>query len=366
MVKVLTSVIVLVLVTVTGHLGGTLTHGDGYLTKSFKGDDSVSLPVKKIIPDIQQAAVYGDVIQPLLQEKCYTCHSSKKQKGGLRLDGKDWILKGGKEGEVLTTGKPDESELYKRLLLDPLEEHHMPPKGKPQLNEKQINLLHWWIANGNSFDKKVSEIEQPDKIKTVLLSLQSKPGDNEKAKPGFIPTKAVEKASVSSLIALQKQSVIVLPVEANSNYLMANFVSIPKVDAKTIALLTPIQKQLIDLKLGAVKLTESSLKVIGGCTELRKLSIQHSNISDSGMHYLRSLEELQFLNLVGTAVTADGLMQLKGLKHLNSIYIGNTAINKSDWPKLVVAFPKVKLDSGGYRVPGLETDTIIVKAKTVK
>jgi hypothetical protein len=35
--------------------------------------------------------------------------------------GKDWILKGGKEGEVLTTGKPDESELYKRLLLDPLE-----------------------------------------------------------------------------------------------------------------------------------------------------------------------------------------------------------------------------------------------------
>jgi len=81
---------------------------------------------------------------------------------------------------------------------------------------------------------------------------------------------------------------------------------------------------------------------------------------------LKSLEELQFLNLVGTAVTADGLMQLKGLKHLNSIYIGQTAINKSDWPKLVVAFPKVKLDSGGYRVPELETDTIIVKAKYVK
>ena len=55
----------------------------------------------------------------------------------------------------------------------------MPPKGKPQLNERQVNLLHWWIANGNSFDKKVNEIEQPDKIKTVLISLQSKPGDSE-------------------------------------------------------------------------------------------------------------------------------------------------------------------------------------------
>ena len=366
MVKISTAVVVVILVTVTGHLGGTLTHGDGYLTKSFNGDDNVSLPVKKIIPDIQQAAVYGDVVQPLLQEKCYTCHSSKKQKGGLRLDGKDWILKGGKEGEILATGKPDESELYKRLLLDPLEEHHMPPKGKPQLNEKQINLLHWWIANGNSFDKKVSEIEQPDKIKTLLLSLQSKPGDNEKAKPGFIPTQAVDKATISSLMALQKQSVIVLPVEANSNYLMANFVSIPKVDAKTISLLTPIQQQLIDLKLGAVNLTESSLKVIAGCRALRKLSIQHSNISDSGLQYLKGLEQLQFLNLVGTSVSADGLMQLKGLKQLESIYIGNTTINKKDWPKLTAAFPKVRLDSGGYRVPALETDTIILKAKSAK
>jgi hypothetical protein len=136
-------------------------------------------------------------------------------------------------------------------------------------------------------------LNSQDKIKTLLLSLQSKPGDNEKAKPGFIPTQAVDKASISALIALQKQSVIVLPVEANSNYLMANFVSIPKVDAKTISLLAPIQQQLIDLKLGAVNLNESSLKVIAGCTALRKLSIQHSNISDSGLQYLKNLEQLQ-------------------------------------------------------------------------
>jgi hypothetical protein len=59
-------------------------------------------------------------------------------------------------------------------------------------------------------------------------------------------------------------------------------------------------------------------------------------------------------------------MKLKELRHLESIYIGNTSVNKNDWPKLTAAFPKVKLDSGGYHVPGLETDTIILKAKPVK
>jgi cytochrome c5 len=72
----------------------------------------------------------------MLQQKCYSCHAATKQKGGLRLDSEDWIERG-KNGKVLVAGSIDSSEVYKRIILDPIEEKHMPPKGKPQLTEQE-------------------------------------------------------------------------------------------------------------------------------------------------------------------------------------------------------------------------------------
>ena len=54
-------------------------------------------------------------------------------------------------------------------------------------------------------------------------------------------------------------------------------------------------------------------------------------------------------------------MQLKDLSKLQAIYIYKTFITASEWPKLKSSFPNVTLDTGGYYVPILETDTTIVK-----
>src|SRR5215467_1264254 len=45
-------------------------------------------------------------VRPLLVESCYSCHSNSKQKGGLRLDSLEAILKGGDSGAALVPGKP--------------------------------------------------------------------------------------------------------------------------------------------------------------------------------------------------------------------------------------------------------------------
>jgi hypothetical protein len=55
------------------------------------------------------------------------------------------------------------------------------------------------------------------------------------------------------------------------------------------------------------------------------------------------------------------LVQLRGLPDLQAIYLYKTFINSSEWPQLKNNFPKVTLDTGGYNVPFLETDTMIVK-----
>ena len=358
------SLITLVLIIITGHLGGTLTHGDGFLTKGlFTNSNDSSVSARKTITNVQEAIVYSDIIQPILTDKCVNCHSAKKQKGGLRLDGQDWILKGGKDGKVFVSGNPDGSELYKRALLDPLEEKHMPPKGKPQLTEQEMNLLHWWIASNDAFNKKVKEVNQPQQILPALLSMQSA---SVVMKKPSIPDEEVSKVPASVFESLRNAGIIVLPVAVNSNYVTANFVSIQKVTEETVALLQEISKQLVWLKLNYATLSDKSWKIIGACSNLTRLSIDHTNLTDAQIEELKGLKNLQYLNLVGTKITAQGVQKLKTITTLENIYLGQTTIKGNDFINLQKQFRKTILDSGNYHLENLVTDTQLLKAPPVK
>ncbi len=351
-------VMLLLLIFITGHLGGSLTHGSDYLTAALSDSTDSAVTVKKNLPDIQEAAVYADVIQPMLQTRCYGCHGEKKQKNNLRLDSPGWILKGGKHGAVLDTN-PEESKLLKRILLPADDDDHMPPKRKPQLNEKEIALIHWWIDAGADFNKKVKELKQPELIKPYLLALQSD-HEEQKAIP-IIPEGAVEKADEKSLQPLMDKGVIIIPVSQNSNYLMANFVSAINVTDADIKLLLKVKKQLVWLKLNDTNVDDSALSFIGECTNLTLLQLNNTKITDKGLESIKKLNKLQLLSLVGTKVTATGVMQLQSVKGIQAIYLYQTGVNKNDWMALKKTFSKTKLDMGGYVVPLLQTDTEIVK-----
>src|SRR5690606_37472710 len=112
------------LLSLTGHWGGSLTHGEDYLFAAVSLSPSESLdPVDHIrrISNVEEAVLYDAVIQPILAARCYDCHSAKKEKGDLRLDKVEYILRGGKNGAVIKDGPADSSALYHRLLL-PLED----------------------------------------------------------------------------------------------------------------------------------------------------------------------------------------------------------------------------------------------------
>jgi len=343
-------------IVITGHLGGSLTHGSDYLTKGFSKEETTKKEHKPIT-DVQDANVYADIIQPILEDKCYNCHNKSKKKGGLRLDEASFILKGGKDGEVIKPGNADESDMIKRLLLPRNDDDHMPPKEKPQLKENEIALIHWWVATGATFDKRTKDLEQPEKIKPILLSLQ-KPIKNSLPD---IPEKPVEAADEKILKQLREKSVVVIPVTRNSNYLSANFVTVDSITNKEILLLSGLKNQLVWLKLSNKNIADSLFKKIGELTSLTRLQLDNTSITDKELTSLNALVNLQHLNLVGTKVTAQGLIQLKSLPNLQAIYLYKTFINSYDWPLLRNNFPKVTLDTGGYKVSFLETDTMLVK-----
>lgn len=98
-------------------------------------------------PATADATFFEQKIRPLLVEHCYSCHSAsaKKLKGGLLLDSREAILKGGDSGPAAIAGEPDKSRLMTAVRYKDAD-LQMPPKGK--LSDREIANLEQWIRNG--------------------------------------------------------------------------------------------------------------------------------------------------------------------------------------------------------------------------
>ena len=140
------------------------------------------------------ARFFKEKVQPVLSESCYSCHTDR-MKGGLRLDSRDAILKGGDSGPAIVPGNPDKSMIIEAVRQ--AGELKMPPRGT-KLPDAQIADLVEWIKRGASWDgteaapsadtttpaAKPSDSAQPsDSAKPVTVSLtaaQAKagPGDD--------------------------------------------------------------------------------------------------------------------------------------------------------------------------------------------
>lgn len=359
-------ILLLFVVSITGHLGGSLTHGSNYLTEvlpsPFKQWFIEDTNQQVAIENVQEALLYNDIIKPILEEKCYSCHGETKQKGGLRLDLPEAILKGGKKGKTVVLQKPFDSELIKRIYLPAKNEKHMPPIERSQITPAEVQLLQWWISEGASFDKKVNQLAQNETLKTILKSLEASKEDSHYASHD-IPEAEVSKVSDSLLQKLRDKNIAIVPLSKESNYLSISFAAFPSATDEVISLLEPVSKNIIWLKIGNTRITDKALRQIGKFENLTRLSLEHTSITDSGLKELNSLQQLQYLNIIGTSISAKGLVSLESLKNLKAFYYYQTSINKTDWEILRKAFPDVTLDTGGYFVPALTTDTIEVKAK---
>ena len=347
------------LVLITGHWGGSLTRGEDYLfetsTDVQNNTTAMKISERHLITNVDEANVYSDIIQPLLKEKCYACHSSKKQKGQLRLDDVDFILKGGKQGEILVAGDPLESELFKRITLPIEEKKHMPPRKEAQLTSSEVELLRWWIAEGATFEKEVNELAHSSVLSDYLKSLASSPTIES-----WIPEKEVVAADIDVLKELRSIGVAATQVGASLNYLSVSFAGRRKVEQRDVELLKLLSQQIVELNLARTSVSDDQLMFISGLKELRRLHLEKTQVTDIGISHLKACENLFYLNLVETKISDVGLKSLTEIKSLKELYLFNTNITKEGLSNLN---PQIKTDTGKYQLPSLATDTLIFRRK---
>ena len=108
-------------------------------------------------PSTQQLQFFETRIRPLFVARCFKCHGEKKQWGGLRLDSREALLRGGESGPAVVPGKPDKS-----LLVSAVRESDADlrmPKGD-KLTKRQITDLARWVEMGAPFPAKASVTTQ--------------------------------------------------------------------------------------------------------------------------------------------------------------------------------------------------------------
>ena len=88
-----------------------------------------------------QSELYTRQVQPILEQNCYGCHTTK-MRGGLRLDSRESMLKGGASGPAVVPGKPDASLIYQAISYKNAD-LKMPPKGP--LSSDDVATIARWI-----------------------------------------------------------------------------------------------------------------------------------------------------------------------------------------------------------------------------
>jgi hypothetical protein len=126
-------------------------------------------------PQQQAAEFFQKKIVPIFSEACYKCHSNAegKSKGGLTLDTRDGILKGGDDGKIVVPGDPAKSMLIQKVTSKDKDEI-MPPKETP-LTAAQVADLAAWIKMGAPVPATVSLTKKDDAKETGAIFVRQNP-----------------------------------------------------------------------------------------------------------------------------------------------------------------------------------------------
>jgi len=325
-----------------GHFGGEMTHGEGYLFSAATDTETgvvVEKREKEKLTAASTVSVYDGIVEPVLAQKCMQCHNEKKKKGDFQLHTIEALMKGGKNGKAIVAGDPDHSEFIRRILLDKGDEKHMPPKGKSQLTKPELDILSWWVLHGVSTTQAVKEVSTNDTIRKFL-------SDAEKQSSGPTALDTIAPADASSIAALKKINVAVVPLSSATHFLELNMVNAPSFQDKDAPLLQKISPQVMWLVLADTKITDAGLEALKSCANITKLNLKNTSITNASISLIGQFKKLEYLNIVGTKIDDAGLLNLTPAPSLKKIFCWRSDITTNGVMAFQQKYPNIAIDFG--------------------
>ena len=337
---VVASLLSIVVLVVAGHQGASITHGDNFLLAPVIKDKA------KKKPPLADAVVFTDMVYPILESRCMSCHNSTKAKGELVMETRQLLLRGGKSGALWDTTDTNLSLLLQRIHLPLEDKKHMPPENKPQLTEQEIIILYNWIRGGANFKIKVTELEPTDTLRTIAGNMFR---TSEEENYEF------SSASEDAIRKLNTNYRSVYPIAKELPAIAVDFYGAAFYNHKALEDLLAIKKQIVSLNLDKMPVTDNDMKTIGQLTNLRKLNISFSKITGNGLSELGKLDHLHDFILTNTILKKEDIQKLVSLKAISHLYIWNCGFALSDIERIKNKYPTLDIQTG------MRTDTMFIK-----
>ena len=311
------------------HQGALLTHGE----------NALSIPTPVVAVEVKTVdsslSVYEKAIAPILTQKCVSCHGPDKVKGKLQLQSPELIIKGGKDGNILTSFHNEEALLLQRIHLPNADEKHMPPDGKLQLTLEELTLLTKWVKAGGNFTKKISELAKTDSLAILAMAYKAPSkgsGDKKNTAPDL--------------------------KEFNSNYLTVNYLFNGSEDIEVnffqgsfykieqLKNLEKIKDKIVSLNMQGMPITKEDLAIIVQFTRLQKLNLNYTNLKIGDLEALKNISSLVNLSICGMDVNQNSLKTLLDKAPFTEIHIWTNHSSEKEFQQLSASNKKVKIIIG--------------------
>jgi len=359
-------VLTFVMMSVTGHLGGNLTHGETYLVQY------APKPIRRLIglssetdprpapKDLASADIYLDIVAPALHARCDACHNDGKKSGGLSIANYDALMKGGKGGAVIKPGDSANSNLFHRITLPSGNADYMPKDGKTPLTADQTAAVGVWIAAGAPKTGLVGALKLSDAQKATLAKALGLGGGDAAADSSAAAGTGksfnenanlpkVQPGDAAAVKALEGAGFIVRPVAADSNLLDVDYTLTRVLGPADFANLKKLGSQVLRLNLHRSGITDGQLKELASYPNLRHLRLDNTPVTDAGLPTLAALKALNNLSLAQTKVTDAGLDTIAAFPNLRRAYVWSTGVTAAGVAKVKSAKPNLVVYAGVTR-----------------
>ena len=358
----------------TGHLGGSMVYGDGYITDALwaaidqtekSQRDSAANAAKAQLGIVEPPQVAAAVsatavsetavpapvspapvvlgaggkssvdftkqIVPILTANCYECHGNGKHKGGVHLDDWKWMTTERKGEWAVKPGDPSASLLLSNIELPESDDSAMPPTGN-RVSSADIALIREWIVQGASAGNGIS----PGAV-----------SDNHWSLPERSLT-ADELARIQAQTPVMAQfGVTVQPLAQGSSHFEANAsLASPPIGDAQVEKLVSLADFLVVLNLANSTISDLVGSIIVQFQSLRVIRIDHTQAGDQVAERLAGMQKLESINFVATKLTDAGLASLTKLKSLRRLYIWSSQTTREGSRQFRIARPDVQLIDG--------------------
>lgn len=314
---------------VASHNGGSITHGEDYLTKympnSLKPMFGQEVETKAIVASVNDLNVYKDVVHQVFEQNCNSCHNPDKKKGELTMETYEGLLKGGDTGYSIAPGDRDDSELYFRITLPHDAEDFMPTDGKPPLGDIEVELVGWWIDQGADPEKTVGSYAD---IPPPIFAYFKKTFEAMVSEEELEVLEQQRQELYANLASLRKTlGVLIIPMETDASEFSVETFAVQKTfDDQALMELEPFAHKLVEADFSNTQLTDKALATLAKFENLRSLNLSKTRIEGQSIDQLAKLRHLESLNLYGTPFSAERVAELSKLTQLNNLYLFQTEL----------------------------------------